>query len=155
VKTLVLIRHSKAEPHGTDDAARILTPRGQSDATAINRWLREERIVPDRVVVSPARRTRETWALAGIVPPVYDDRLYEASEEDLRQVVRDTEPGVETLVLVGHNPSIEQLAWALDDSPAAREIVDRGLPTSTVVVVDVIDWDLARTAVRKVATPRG
>jgi phosphohistidine phosphatase len=155
VKTLVLIRHAQAEPMGPDDAARSLTRRGQSDATAINRWLKEERIVPDRVVVSTSRRTRETWALAGVVPPVYDDRLYDASLEDLREVVRDTAPGVETLVLVGHNPSIEQLAWALDDSPAAREIVDRGLPPSTVVIVDATDWDLGRTAVRKVATPRG
>ena len=155
VKTLVLIRHSKAEPLGEDDHARSLSPRGQSDATAVNRWLKEERIVPDRVIVSTARRTRETWALAGVIPPVYDERVYEASVRDLRTLIAETEPSLETLVLVGHNPSIQDLAWQLDESPAARDIVNRGLPTSAVVVVDVLDWELTWTAVRKVATPRG
>lgn len=155
MKTLVLIRHSKAEPLGEDDHARALTPRGQSDATAVNRWLKEERLVPDRVIVSTARRTRETWALAGVVPPVYDERIYEATAQDLRTVITETSPAVDILALVGHNPGIQDLAWELDDSAAARDIVNRGLPTSAVVVVDVLDWELAWTAVRKVATPRG
>jgi phosphohistidine phosphatase len=155
VKTLVLIRHAKAVERAADDLSRALAPRGQSDATAINRWLRGEGIVPDRVVVSPATRTRETWALAGSVTPVYDHRVYAATVQALREVVAETPDEVGTLVLVGHNPGIEQLAWELDDAPAARDIVNKGLPTSAVVVVDATDWGLSRTAVRKVATPRG
>jgi phosphohistidine phosphatase len=143
VPTLVLIRHSKAEPQRIDDHSRRLTERGRDDAERVRRWLTEQGVEPDRVVVSTAARTRETWELAavGSVAPEHDDRLYEASVRDLREVVEETSADVGTLVLVGHNPSVEQLAWELDDSDDARALSDRGLPPAGVAVLSLDTWD--------------
>jgi phosphohistidine phosphatase len=139
---LVLLRHSKTEPHRSDDHSRRLTTRGRDDATQVRRWLSDQGVLPDRVVISTSVRTRETWELASVgdVTPEYDDRVYEASLSDLREVVGETSPDVATLVLVGHNPSIEQLAWALDESDAARALTDRGMRTSGVAVFELNDW---------------
>jgi phosphohistidine phosphatase len=142
VPTLVLLRHSKTEPHRGDDRSRRLTQRGRDDADRVRRWLGDQGLVPDRVVVSPAARTRETWELAGVgsaVPDV-DERVYEATVSDLREVIGETPGTVATLVLVGHNPSIEQLAWELDDSDGARDRTNRGMGTSGVAVFELGSW---------------
>lgn len=146
--TLVLLRHAKAEPHRLDDATRELADRGRADALAVRRWLDDRGIVPDRVVVSPATRTRQTWELAGTVEPVVDARVYEAEVEDLREVVGETPGDVRVLVLVGHNPGVERLAWELDDSVP-------GMATSGVAVFDVASWQLDGAVLREQATPRG
>jgi phosphohistidine phosphatase SixA len=70
-------------------------------------------------------------------------------------VIGETAAAVSTLVVVGHNPGIERLAWELDDGQDARELTDRGLPTSAVAVFEVPGWDLERAVLREVATPRG
>ena len=138
----MLIRHSKAEPQRDDDHSRRLAERGRHDAERVRRWLTEQGVVPDRVVVSTSARTRETWELAGVgtVKPEYDDRVYEASVRDLREVVEETSPEVNTLVLVGHNPGVEQLAWELDDSDDARDRTNRGMSTSGVAVFELGSW---------------
>jgi len=146
MRTLVLLRHSKAESHHDDDQSRRLTSRGRHDATRVRRWLTDQGLQPDRVVVSTSARARETWELAAVgdVLPEYDERVYGASVADLREVVMETKPEVNTLVLVGHNPSIEQLAWELDDSDAARDTANRGLRTSGVAVFQLDAWTAGR-----------
>src|SRR5206468_3487767 len=131
---LVLIRHSKAEAQRDDDHSRRLAPRGRADAAELRTWL--DGVVPDRVVVSTALRTRQTWesCSVGSVDAVYDDRVYDASVEDLREVIAATPDAVGTLVLVGHNPGVEQLAWELDESDAARDQSNRGMRTSGAAV---------------------
>jgi phosphohistidine phosphatase len=143
VRTLVLIRHSKAEPQSADDHGRHLSERGGADAGLVRRWLEAQGLRPDRVVVSSATRTRETWEHAGVgtVEPEYDDRVYEASVTDLREVVAETEPSVEVLVVVGHNPGIERFAWELDDSDGARDRTNGGMRTSGVAVFELDGWD--------------
>ncbi len=156
--TLVLLRHAKAEPSATDDHSRILAPRGRADASAVHTWLQGRGINPDRVVVSTAQRARETWALAGPTDPeaVYDERVYEAGTQALREVIAETPDGVDTLLLVGHNPGMERLAWELDDSVRAREVTDRGLSTGAVAVFSVSGWaDLTDARLEEVAVPRG
>jgi phosphohistidine phosphatase len=155
--TLVLLRHAKAEPHRDGDHSRRLAARGRADAGAVREWLLRHQLVPDRVVVSSAARTRETWELAspGGAPPTYDDRVYNAPAQELREVLAQTPAGTEVLVLVGHNPGIERLAWELDDGPAARELTDRGMPTSALAVFEVDGWDLATARLRELAAPRG
>jgi phosphohistidine phosphatase len=142
VRTLVLLRHSKAEPQRTDDHDRRLSERGRADAERVRRWLDAQGLVPDRVVVSTSTRTRETWQLAGVgeAEPVYDERVYEASVADLREVVAETPADVTTLCLVGHNPGIERLAWELDDSDASRDRTNGGMRTSGVAVLELTDW---------------
>jgi len=142
--TLVLLRHAKAEPSRPDDHARRLAPRGREQCEEVRRWLTAQGLLPDRVVVSSSARTVETWELAGVgtAVPEVDGRVYEASVEDLRAVVAETDPSVGTLVLVGHNPSIERFAWELDDSPEARERSDRGMGTAGIAVLSLDDWSV-------------
>jgi len=148
-RQLVLVRHAKATAEGRTDAKRALAARGRADAPAVGRWLAAEGIVPDRAVVSPARRAAQTWELAAAElrpapETVVDDRLYTNTVEDLLAVVRETPPGVGIVALVGHNPSVEQLALALDDGTGdadARQEMSDKYPTSGVAVFTLAaDW---------------
>jgi phosphohistidine phosphatase len=140
-RRLLLVRHAKAAA-GPVDADRPLTERGARQAAALGAWLAQAGLVPDRVVVSPARRAVETWKRAGASlgeghQPVVDERIYDNTVEALLAAIRETPEGVRTLAVVGHNPSVGELAGVLDDgqgSPAARRDVDAGFPTGAVAV---------------------
>jgi len=146
---LVLVRHAKAEREGASDAERPLASRGRADAAAIGRWLTSHGIAPDRVVISPSLRTRETWQLTGIgSPPAdLDERIYDNTAEDLLAVVRETPAYVRTLALVGHNPSMAMLAasWA----PQLSEF-----RTSAIAIFELDDWSSPGRLIAS-ATPRG
>ena len=134
---LILLRHAKAEAHRLDDHSRVLAPRGRDDAAAARAVLAEQGL--ELAVVSTAARTRETWALAdpGGVPVVFDDRVYEASVADLREVLGELTVG--SAALVGHNPAVERLAYELE---ATDETV-QGMRTCGIAVFEVSGWDLA------------
>jgi phosphohistidine phosphatase len=164
--TLVLIRHAKAAD-GAVDAERPLAPRGRRDAAAVGEWLAELGIAPDRVVVSPALRARETWEraaarLSAAPDPVLDGRIYENEMDALLEVIRETPDQTGTLVLVGHNPSFGQLAYDLDDGTGdeeARQELLAGYPTSAVAVYESpADWAEVRARSLRLAAfaaPRG
>jgi phosphohistidine phosphatase len=137
--TLVLVRHAKAEAQRLDDHSRVLAARGRADASDVRAWFVERGIVPELAIVSTAARTRETWALADPGTPEirFDDRVYEATTRDLREVIGEATG--DSLVVVGHNPSIEQLSHQLDPT----EETNRGMRTSGVAVFEVDSWDLA------------
>jgi phosphohistidine phosphatase len=151
MRRLLLLRHAKAERTrpGGRDRDRRLTDVGRADAARIGAYLDHHGLVPDRILVSPASRSRETWELAAaaFAPPLpeYDERLYEASASDLLEVIRATEPPVGTLLVVGHNPGLEELAHRLVASGEAdiREQLNEGLPTAALAVIDfaVATWD--------------
>jgi phosphohistidine phosphatase len=117
---LVIMRHAKsAWPAGVADIERPLNERGRRDAPAAGRWLREHKTL-DLVVCSPALRTRQTWELVAseleTVPEVrYDERLYGTST--YAEVVRELPDDARTVLLVGHNPDVEDLAALLTGSP--------------------------------------
>ena len=126
---LLLIRHAKTE-QGAPDEARQLTDRGRRDAAAIGDWLRGQGVVPDRVVVSPATRARQTWELTDIDTKAdVDARIYDNTVSDLLAIVRETDESTQTLALVGHNPSIEGFT--------ARHGGPSGISTGCVVTFDV------------------
>ena len=162
-RRLVLIRHAKAA-QGTADRERPLAERGTAAAPAIGRWLAGRRIVPDRVVVSPARRARQTWELAaaglpGAAAPVLDERVYDNTVEDLLELIRETVAAVDTLAIVGHNPGIQDLAVALDDGrgdDGARAELSGKYRTGGVAVFSVADpWaELRAGTVTDFAVPR-
>ncbi|MEU9250581.1 histidine phosphatase family protein [Streptomyces sp. NPDC048270] len=145
VRRLVVLRHAKsAWPPDVPDAERPLGPRGLRDAPAAGRWLREAGCVPDRVVCSPARRTRRTWDLvaaeAGLTAPVaYEERAYGASAGELLDLVRETPAQARTLLLVGHNPGAQELVLLLagDGDAAALEQAAVKFPTSAIAVLDL------------------
>jgi phosphohistidine phosphatase len=158
-RTLVLLRHAKAaHPEGVADPQRGLTPRGHADAAAAGGWLAAQRLVPDAVLCSPSRRTRETWHGVALTlgeeatgtTVAYDPALYESPHgRGLLDVVAATDPGVTTLVLIGHNPTISMLSALLD--PASD---DEGLRTCGIAVHRVPgSWrDLTPNAAPLVAT---
>ncbi|MGI5404614.1 SixA phosphatase family protein [Streptomyces sp. CA-135486] len=167
LRRLVVLRHAKAaRPEGVADHARPLAERGLRDAPAAGRWLAAADCEPDLVLCSTALRTRQTWELAatelGSTPPVrYEPRVYAADAEELLDAVREVPDHIETLLLIGHNPGLEDLilllaAEALGDT---LQRVRSKFPTSAVAV---LTWqgtwsDLAPgvALLTDVAVPRG
>ncbi|MFB7939138.1 histidine phosphatase family protein [Streptomyces sp. NPDC056049] len=142
-RRLVVLRHAKsAWPDGVADPDRPLGPRGLRDAPAAGRFLAGSVPLPDLALCSPARRARRTWELVaaeldGPVPTRHDARLYGADVPDLLDVLRDVPDEVATLLLVGHNPGLEELVLRLAGS-AAGDALDRvgtKFPTSAVAVL--------------------
>ena len=123
-RTLVLFRHAKSAWPDVPDHDRPLARRGIRAAPVMGRWLREAGLVPGQVLCSTARRARETWqfAQAGLAasPPVtFDVRIYAAAPADLLALIREAPPATGTLLLIGHNPAIEDLARLLAAAPGA------------------------------------
>lgn len=125
-RKLVLLRHAKSAWPDVPDHERPLARRGQRDAPAMGRWLRAAGFLPDQVVCSTARRARETWQLVqsgfGVTPPVaFDDGVYEASAARLLELIRRAPPAARTLLVVGHDPAVPELALSLAaTAPAAH-----------------------------------
>ena len=148
---LLLLRHAKAEkaaPAGGDHE-RPLNPRGRKDAARIGAYLAHHALVPDRAVVSDARRTRETWdrlaAALSTPPPVgYDHRLYNAGPELILEVIKETDRATRTLLVIGHNPGLHEVARLLiaAGDVEARERLNEGMPTSGLAVIEFAgnDW---------------
>jgi phosphohistidine phosphatase len=160
-RRLVVVRHAKAEQSGGADQPRRLIDRGRADAEAAGRWLAGEDVVPDHALVSAAPRAQETWeALASgagwTVTPSLDEGLYSAGPDTALDLIRRTPPDATVLVVVGHNPTMAQLAQLLDDGegdPEASNAMVTGFPTSAVAVFEYDgEWaDLDITAARLVA----
>jgi phosphohistidine phosphatase len=166
-RTLVLIRHAKAVGDATPDIERTLAPRGRRDAGAMGRWLARHDVVPDQVVVSPARRAVQTWEMAAAelaaAPPIsIDDRVYVNTFELLLAVAHDSAGDVTTLAIVGHNPAMHAFAVVLADGHGdERALADlaEGFPTSGIAILDVegqwADLAVGSASLRAFAAPRG
>ncbi len=149
MRRLLLLRHAKASwPSATLDVDRPLSKRGHEAAALMGGYLKDEGLRPDLVLVSPARRARETWELVrpsvGDVDTRQDERIYEAPVVRLVTVLRETGPEVRTLLMIGHNPGFEDLARQLigegDQDGMAR--LGRKYPTAGLAVIDFDrdDW---------------
>ena len=160
-RELVLLRHAKSAWPDVPDHQRPLAGRGRRDAPVMGRWLRGAGHVPDQVLCSTARRARQTWQLAqdglGATPPVsLDDDLYLGSAVQLLDLIRGAPPAARTLLIVGHDPAVPELALMLaatapagdaeggsDAAPAAA--LDRmrtKFPTAAIAVLEFGgNWD--------------
>lgn len=143
-RTLVVMRHAKAEQAGPTDFERPLAARGHADAGAAGAWLRTAGVSPDAALVSAALRTRETWQeVAGAagweLEPDLDEGLYAADVDTALDLVRLVDDEVGTLVVIGHNPTVHSLAYSLDDGEgdveATNEMTIGTFPTSATVVL--------------------
>ncbi|MFG1463597.1 histidine phosphatase family protein [Xanthobacter sp. DSM 24535] len=153
MRRLILLRHAKSDwPVGIVDPERPLASRGRAAAPLIGSYMAAQELVPDRVLVSPARRTRETWELLAPALPatatatvLSEPRLYEASVNRLLGVLREQPREVHALMLVGHNPGLEDLADVLtDQGPApARALMAEKFPTGALAIIDlpIDDWE--------------
>jgi phosphohistidine phosphatase len=120
VKTLFLLRHAKSsrKDQSLPDFERPLNGRGKQAAEKIGRYLKRELIVPELVLSSPAARARETIervakAAKWSVEVRFDQRIYEAGGLRLLEVISQIENERKTVLLVGHNPGIEELLMLL------------------------------------------
>jgi phosphohistidine phosphatase len=142
-RTIVLLRHAKADWPQVPDHERPLADRGRLDAPAVGRRLADDGICPDLALCSTAARTRETWKLVVHELPrrpktVYEERLYEAGLGDLLVLLGETPDEIGSLLLVGHNPGMHALADALAGSAEADPLARMkraGFPTAAFAVV--------------------
>ena len=152
-RQLILLRHAKSDWPDVPDRERPLAKRGRRDAPRIGRWLHEHGYQPDVVVVSAARRTRQTWDLVapelGGTPAVrFEPRAYAASALTLLYLAQELPSRYRTALFIGHNPGLADLASNLAAPPGiGRATTDNGprpqisLPTAAVAVLEFSgDW---------------
>ncbi len=124
-RELLILRHAKSDwTAGTaDDFDRPLSGRGRRDAPQVGVWLKRADLVPGRVLSSPARRTRQTAAAVckalGIPKAAinWDPAIYEASRAGLLGVLARCPPTAGRVLLIGHNPGLEDLLLFLANEP--------------------------------------
>jgi phosphohistidine phosphatase len=145
----MLLRHAKSDWPDVADHARPLAKRGRRDAPAVGRWLREHGYLPDVVVCSTARRTRQTWeliapALGGSPSVTFEPRAYDASALTLLYLAQELPSHYRAALLIGHNPAVSELANSLvrrpaeDDAPPPPRL---SFPTAAVAVLEFTgDW---------------
>jgi phosphohistidine phosphatase len=122
-RTLLILRHaSAATVPGILDSERPLTPMGRTEATRVGQQIAA--FEPGQVFCSPALRTRQTWDQISAELPSqpkieFEPAIYQAGPEALRELIWQADDEVSTLLLIGHNPAVHELAWALlgDQAP--------------------------------------
>ncbi|GAB5470818.1 MAG: histidine phosphatase family protein [Rhodospirillales bacterium] len=142
---LLLLRHAKSSWRDPSlaDHDRPLNRRGRRAAVRMGEYLQEEGLLPDLVLCSTATRTRATWELAsrsllgGAPAHLLDRRLYHASPNDLLRVIADTAANARRLLVIGHNPGLEQLALRLagpTSDPACVADLQQKYPTAALAL---------------------
>jgi phosphohistidine phosphatase len=136
MKRLHLLRHAKSswDEEGLADIERPLNARGEKAAKAIGKHLRKQGIAPELVLCSPSVRTRETLQRMDLEGSEtrFEDAIYEASAGELLEVLHEVRSGVESVMLIGHNPGMERLAMTLTRGGDAKalERMRRKYPTA-------------------------
>ena len=136
---LILLRHAKSDwSAGLPDRRRPLNSRGRRQAPATGEWLAGEFDEVDLAVVSVATRAQMTWRLVSAeldpLPEVIDaEAAYTFDGQELLDIVEDLPESVSTVVLVGHNPALEELMEI-----ATGRVVP--MPTSAVAVLRFHQW---------------
>ena len=155
MKTLTLLRHAKS---GWDDPVardfdRPLNAKGKRAARLLGEWLRAQGLRYDHIAGSPAVRVVETLenlavGLGETLAPAWDRRVYLASASTLLDVVQEAPDAADQLMLVGHNPGLEDLALLLvpESADGARDQVEEKFPTAAIaeIAFDVAHWDDVR-----------
>jgi phosphohistidine phosphatase len=138
-RQIILLRHAHAEPAtaGQVDRERPLSREGLAEAEAAGRWLKAHGHIPDRILCSPARRTLQTLEQVllalGYLEQRSDPRIYEATPGTLLEVA-DEHRECRSLMLVGHNPGLEQTVALLADGQSGDF---RGMPAGGIAVLDL------------------
>lgn len=155
MKRLLLLRHGKSDwaggalNGGFDDADRPLAPRGIKASAAMGQYLKAKKLIPDLVLCSAARRTRQTWDLVaaelGTAREVrFLKSLYLAPPSRLLGVLRKAPAAAKTLLLIGHNPGLEGLALRLAGGGRKEDLaaLAEKFPTCALAVIDfdIGDW---------------
>lgn len=146
-RELLLLRHAKSDwdSGAASDFERPLAKRGKNDAPKVGSWLYREGLVPDHVVSSPAERARQTaikvckrldFKKKRIA---WDAEIYEAGVPALLDVLARCPGEAATVLLVGHNPGLEELLLHLAGEEVERPADGKLLPTATVARLEMPD----------------
>jgi phosphohistidine phosphatase len=142
MKTLQILRHAKSsrDDPTISDHDRPLQKRGKKDAPRIGELLFEARRVPDLILSSTAKRARKTAAKVaqrcqyqGVIQ--LSGELYLATPQTCLRVLHDVSDEYQRVMLVGHNPGLEELASLLTGQPIT-------LPTAALaeVALEIDSW---------------
>jgi phosphohistidine phosphatase len=149
MKWLYVLRHGKSSwaKKGQADDKRPLAPRGRRDAARVAAFIQAQHIAPDLVLCSSSKRTRETLELLepslGSAPALVEDDLYAASRDQLVERLRQVPDDVDSVLLIGHNPGLQDLVLSMTRNGQARSRVEEKFPTAALaaVRVPVDSWD--------------
>lgn len=139
-KKIYILRHAKSD-WSTDtptDFERPLNKRGMRNASEMGQWMATQGIIPDVVICSTAQRARQTITRVCTAMGIdesnieYNSELYLASLDELLSAIRSLPEQIESVMLVGHNPGLEELLIYLVGSTAAISIDRKILPTATL-----------------------
>jgi phosphohistidine phosphatase len=153
-KTLILFRHAKSSwADDVEDHERPLADRGRKVAPIMAKWLAGRGLKPTVALVSTARRTQETWALVapelGKVTKRDVAEIYEAPAGRILDAIHAVEHSVDSLIIVGHNPGMEDLAGLLMKGHGGRAgaSMRKKFPTAAVALLSlpVDDWTEVRS----------
>lgn len=139
-RQLLILRHAKSDwtSNARTDFERPLAKRGKKEAPRMGTWLRQQKLVPDYVVSSPARRAKQTTLKVYEALNIkdlqihWDPRIYEATTEELLNVLADCPSHAKRVLLVGHNPGLESLLMYLCGSNITRPDDGKLLPTTAL-----------------------
>jgi phosphohistidine phosphatase len=162
MKELLLLRHAKSswDDPDLDDFDRPLAPRGLDAAPLIGKAIAARGWLPQTALVSPSLRTRETWKLVSaqsprFVQPTFRDTLYEASAGQLLAEVRHASEEITSLLLLGHNPGIQDFATLIagesSDSTALQQLRKK-FPTAGLARLEFDGkWDELRAGAARLS----
>ena len=131
---LYLFRHAKSswDDSGLADHDRPLAPRGRKAAKAIAKYLHEHEIEPELVLCSSATRARETLERVGLTAQI-EEGLYGAGAGALLTRLHEVPDDVGSVMLIGHNPGMQQLAFDLAG-------LDDKFPTAALATLECESW---------------
>lgn len=145
---LMLMRHAKSDWHShTADIDRPLNNRGRKDAVQMGVYLKQKNLVPDQMIISPAQRTRETAALLLESLPVaekqlvIDRDLYLADMETMCELIELYVADNRRLLLLAHNPGMDELVSYLASSPPSLSSSGKLMPTCAVASFQMTSID--------------
>jgi|AGTN01.2.fsa_nt_gi Phosphohistidine phosphatase SixA len=153
MKQLYLLRHAKSswDDDSLDDFDRPLNPRGKKAAPLMGKVVKERDIAPDIILCSPAKRTKQTIKLVNETAKLkadvtFEEAIYDSSAADLRKLLKKQKKSVGSILLIGHNPGLEELLEQLTGKYEP-------LPTAALVQIDVNsdDWSHIKDGANKLA----
>lgn len=146
MKRLFLLRHARAG-FGTSDHDRPLSERGSDDSLWLGQYLKKQALLPDHILCSSAKRTRETVdqmekGSETSVPVTFRKDLYLSSAAHIFDLIKATPPGIKALMIVGHNPGISLLFQQLTHNPP-KDARSLKYPTGMLAIIDFEgeQWD--------------
>jgi phosphohistidine phosphatase len=161
------MRHAKSDWHSTaqSDFERPLNARGSKDAAAMGQWLKAQELRPQVLLASPAQRARQTILAAAEILGIKDDEvafnknLYLADRSTLLNVLRAVPDSAESVLLVAHNPGLDNLVeWLASESPPLSES-GKLMTTAAIAMFELPrDWvrlERGEASLQHLIRPRG